>query len=65
MLYRPFEKTNASPAKLSIIIDGEAKVFHDKTIFTQYLSMNPALQRIKRKLQQKEGKSTKVIIQPT
>ena len=34
------------PAKLSITIDGETKVFHDKTIFTHYLSTNPALQRI-------------------
>ena len=34
------------PAKLSITIDGETKVFHDKTKFTQYLSTNPALQRI-------------------
>jgi hypothetical protein len=33
-------------AKLSITIDGETKVLHDKTKFTQYLSMNPALQRI-------------------
>jgi hypothetical protein len=44
------------PAKLSITIDGETKVFHDKTKFTRYLSMNPALQRIiKRKHQHKEG----------
>jgi hypothetical protein len=34
------------PPKLSITIDGENKVFHDKTKFTQYLSMNPALQRL-------------------
>jgi hypothetical protein len=34
------------PAKLSITIDGETKVFHDKTKFTQYLSTNPALQRL-------------------
>jgi hypothetical protein len=34
------------PAKLSITIDGEIKVFHDKTKFTQYLSKTPALQRI-------------------
>jgi hypothetical protein len=34
------------PAKLSITIDGETKVFHDKTKSTHYLSMNPALQRI-------------------
>jgi hypothetical protein len=34
------------PTKLSITIDGIIKVFHDKTKFTQYLSMNPALQRI-------------------
>jgi hypothetical protein len=39
-------------AKLSITIDGETKVFHDKNKITQYLSMNPALQRIiKGKLQ--------------
>ena len=34
------------PAKLSITIDGETEVFHDKTKFTHYLSMNPALQKI-------------------
>ena len=34
------------PAKLSINIDGETKVFHDKNKFTQYISTNPALQRI-------------------
>jgi hypothetical protein len=34
------------PAKLSITIDGETKVFHDRTTFTQYLSTNLALQRI-------------------
>jgi hypothetical protein len=33
-------------AKLSITIDRETKVFHDKTKFTHYLSRNPALQRI-------------------
>ncbi|MBV2150901.1 hypothetical protein KRZ98_22135 [Sphingobium sp. AS12] len=31
------------PAKLSIIIDGENKIFHDKTRFKQYISTNPAL----------------------
>jgi hypothetical protein len=46
-------------AKLSITIDGETKVFHDKTKFTQYLSTNPALQRIiKGKFQHKEGNYT-------
>jgi hypothetical protein len=34
------------PAKHSITIDGETKVFHDKSKFSPYLSMNPALQRI-------------------
>jgi hypothetical protein len=34
------------PTKLSITIEGETKVFHDKAKFTQYLSMNPALQKI-------------------
>jgi hypothetical protein len=44
------------PAKLSITIDGETKVFHDKTKFTQYLSTNPDLQRIiKGKYQHKDG----------
>jgi hypothetical protein len=33
-------------AKLSITIDGETKVFHNKTKFTHYLSTNPALQSI-------------------
>jgi hypothetical protein len=47
------------PAKLLITRDGETKVFHDKTKFTQYLSMNAALQRIiKRKVQHKEGNDT-------
>jgi hypothetical protein len=44
------------PAKLSITIDGETKVFHDKAKFTQYLSPNPVLSRIlKGKHQHKYG----------
>jgi hypothetical protein len=31
------------PTKLSVTIDEETKVFHDKTKFTKYLSTNPAL----------------------
>jgi hypothetical protein len=47
------------PAKLSITIGGETKVFQDKTKFSKYLSTNPALQRIKKgKLQNKEGNYT-------
>jgi hypothetical protein len=59
------------PAKLSITIDGETKVFHDKTKFTQYISINPVLQRlIDGKHQHKVGnyileKSKKVISQQT
>ena len=34
------------PAKLSITLDGETKVFQDRNKFTHYLSTNPALQRI-------------------
>jgi hypothetical protein len=34
------------PTKFSITKDEEIKIFHDKTKFTQYLSMNPDLQRI-------------------
>ena len=46
-------------AKLSIIIDGETKVFHDKTKFIQYLSTNPALQRMTDgKPQHKKGNYT-------
>ena len=47
------------PAKLSITIDGENKIFHDKIKFTQCLSTNPALQRIiDEKCQHKEGNYT-------
>jgi hypothetical protein len=48
-----------SLANLSITIDGETKIFHDKTKFKQYLSTNPALQSIvKGKLQHKDGNHT-------
>jgi hypothetical protein len=60
------------PAKFSITTDGETKVLHDKTKFTQYLSTNPALQRItKGKHQHNVGwklhprKSKKVIFEQT
>jgi hypothetical protein len=47
------------PEKISITIDGETKVLHDKTKFTQCLSMNPALQRIiNGKHQHKDGNYT-------
>jgi hypothetical protein len=47
------------PAKLSITIDGENKIFHDKTKFIQYLSTNPAFPRIiDGKHQHKEGNYT-------
>ena len=47
------------PAKLSVTIDEEAKIFYDKTKFTQYLSTNPALQRIiNEKCQYREGNYT-------
>jgi hypothetical protein len=47
------------PAKLSITIDGETAVFHDKTKLTQHLPMNPALQRIiNGKHQHKDGNYT-------
>jgi hypothetical protein len=47
------------PAKLSITINGETKIFHDKTKFTQYCSTNPAFQRIiKGKFQHREGNDT-------
>jgi hypothetical protein len=46
------------PAKLSITIDGETKVFHDKTKIIHYLSTNSALQRIIKK-KTKTNKQTK------
>ena len=58
------------PAQLSITIDGENKVFHDKTKLTQYLSTNLALQRIitEKKIQGRKPhprESKKVILQHT
>jgi hypothetical protein len=53
------------PAKFSIIIDGENKVFHGKTKFTHYLSTNPALQRIITEWKPHPRKSKKVILQQT
>jgi hypothetical protein len=48
------------PENLSINIDGKTKIFHDKSKFKQYLSTNPALERIlEGKLQHKEGTYTK------
>jgi hypothetical protein len=47
------------PAKHSIIIDGETKLFHDKAKFTKYLSRNTALQRIiEKKHQHNDGNYT-------
>jgi hypothetical protein len=45
------------PAKISITIDGETKVFHNKTKFTHYLSTNSGLHRDnkKKKKQYKDG----------
>jgi hypothetical protein len=45
------------PAKLSITIDEETKVFNDKTKFTHHLSTDPALQRIitEKKKKYKDG----------
>jgi hypothetical protein len=42
--------------KLSIIIDGETKIFHDKTKFKQYLLTNTALQRVIGKMPKQGGK---------
>jgi hypothetical protein len=47
-------------AKLSISVDGENKIFQDKTKFKQYLFTIPDLQRIlEEKLQHKEDNCTK------
>jgi hypothetical protein len=44
------------PGKLLITIDGETKVFHDKTKFTQYLSTNQALTEKNKTNKQKKKK---------
>ena len=55
-----FQHSLLYPAILSIIIDGETKIFRDKTKFKQYISPNPALHRIlERKLQHNESIYTK------
>jgi hypothetical protein len=47
------------PAKVSIDIDGETNIFHNKNKFTQYLSTNPTLERmIDGEPQHKEGNYT-------
>jgi hypothetical protein len=64
MSYRPKENTKCQPrllysAKLSINLDQENKIFYDKTKFTKYLSINPALQRtLDGKDKHKEGNYT-------
>ena len=52
-----------NPAKLSITIDGETKVFHDKTKFTHYLSTNPALQRIITEEKKKQYKNRNHVLE--
>jgi hypothetical protein len=49
------------PAKLSITVDGETKVFHDRTKFTHYLNTNPTLLRImtEKTKQKQKNKQTK------
>jgi len=49
---------NFTTTKLAITIDGETKEFHSKTKSKQYLSTNPALQRIIEKVQHKVGNCT-------
>ena len=47
------------PAKLSFNIDGNTKIFQDKSKYKQYLSTNPALQRIIEGKLQYEGTYTR------
>ena len=50
-----YENRLLYPVKLSITIDRENKIFHDKTKFKQYISTNPALQRIMGRKIQTQG----------
>jgi hypothetical protein len=36
-------------AKISVIVDGKNSIFHDRTKFTQYLSINPTINKLKMK----------------
>ena len=46
------------PDKLSFTINGENKIFHDKNRFKQYISTNPALQKVvEGKRQHKKAKN--------
>jgi hypothetical protein len=76
MLYRPQENAKAKPrllypAKLSITIFGETKVFHNKAKFIQYISTNPSLQKDKKGKTLAQGgklhprKSKRLILQQT
>jgi len=63
--FRPFDyeivcqHRHVYPAKLSINIDGETKIFQEKNKFTHFISTNQALKRIVGgKLQHKEGNYT-------
>ena len=53
------------PVKLSITIDRERKVFHDKNKFTYYLSTNPALQRIITTTTEKKYKEGNLALEKT
>jgi hypothetical protein len=46
------------PEKVSVNIDGETKIFQDKTKSKQYVYTNSALQRILEGKQSKEGTCT-------
>ena len=52
----PTQRVGGEALNLFEKVEGESKIFHDKTKFQQYLPTNPGLQRIiKWKLQHKEG----------
>ena len=54
------KKRKKNPATFSINIDGENKIFQNRTKFKQHLFTNPALQRIlEGKPQHKEGATPK------
>lgn len=44
------------PAKLSVIIDGERKIFHDKSKLKDYMATKPGLQRILEEMWKMEEK---------
>jgi hypothetical protein len=48
------------PAKLSFKIEGGIKIFHDKQKLKQYMTTNPSLQKILKKILHREDENKRI-----